>query len=123
MGSRCGRVVLPRAPGPPVCSREPAACATFVRLDRLCFPLTLLLLFLFLEACPVRAFKALRSSHFGLAYCLEALVYGQVFNAFFTERRLPPGEFFFPIELMLLWSYFCYLFFFCPLLNFVISQR
>lgn len=56
------------------------------------------------------AFKALLSSHFSLAYCLEVLIYKQVFNAFFTEGRLLPGEFFFHMELLLFWSYFCYFF-------------
>lgn len=37
-----------------------------------------------LEPCLVHPFKALPSSHFGPADCLQALVYEQVFNAFFT---------------------------------------
>lgn len=37
-----------------------------------------------LRALPAASFKALPSSHFGPADCLEALVYEQVFNAFFT---------------------------------------
>lgn len=51
-----------------------------------------------LELCPVHPFKALPSSLFGPADCLEALVYEQVLNAFFTGLH----QVFFQMELTLL---------------------
>lgn len=57
--------------------------------------------------CLVHKFKPLLNSYSGLAYCLEALVYRQVFNAFFTGGRLPPGEFFFHnVALEIFWLFF-----------------
>lgn len=66
-----------------------------------------------LEPCLLHPFKALPSSHFGPADCLEALVYEQVFNAFFTGIH-QSGFFAYGTNVALV--------FFCPLLTSVIVR-
>lgn len=101
----------------------PLPTAEVVCLDLLCFPVTLLLLFCavaVLRSVTGTTFKALLSSHFSLAYCLEVLVYKQVLMPF-----LQRGGFFLE-SFSCIWNY-CYsgaifAIFFCPLLNSAIGR-
>lgn len=85
--------LLSRAPEPAAKASLPTAKPAC--LDGRCH---LAVAFSVLQKLPepwlVHPCKALPSSHFGPADCLEALVYEQVFNAFFTGGRHPPERFF-----------------------------